>query len=115
MNPIQTHADHPTQAAPQRRACVEVAELACAGGPTGGVLGGLVGERWLIVGVGGQEVWLFGRADGGLFCSAAEAGGALGGLTKQRPEARFVALPVLLLAAVAGGGGARAGCGGGER
>src|SRR5262249_35128996 len=90
---------------------VEVAEAAGAGGLAGGVLGGLVGERWLIVGVGGGQVWLFGRADGRLFGSAAEAGGALGVLVGRRPEARFVALPLLLLAAVAVGVGSCSGCG----
>jgi len=82
---------------------VEVAELAGAGG--------LAGERWLIVGVGGGHVRLFGRADGRPFVSAVEAGRASGLLVGRRPDVRFVALPLLLLAAVAVGAGPCLGCG----
>jgi len=89
----------------------EVAELAGVGGLAGGVLGELTGERWLIVGVGGGQVRLFGRADSRPFVTAAEAGRALGVLVGRRPDVRFVALPLLLLAAVAVGAGPCIGCG----
>jgi hypothetical protein len=89
---------------------VEVAELAGDGGLAGGVLGQLAGERWVIVGVCGGQVRLFGRADGRPFVSAAEAGRALGMLVERRPDVRFVTLPLLLLAAVAVGAGPCIGC-----
>lgn len=89
---------------------VEVAELAGAGGLAGGVLGQLAGERWVIVGVGGGQVRLFGRPDGRPFVCAAEAGRALGMLVERRPDVRFVTLPLLLLAAVAVGAGPCIGC-----
>ena len=90
---------------------VEVALIAGAGGLANGAAGELAGERWLIVGVGGGQVWLFGLADGRPFGSAAEAGRALGVLVGRRPAVRFVALPLLLLAAVVMGAGPCPGCG----